>query len=211
MVRTQDTLPKRIVVAITGASGVIYGIRALQLLRAHADVESHLVISRGGALTISQETDWRVADVAELADVVHPASNVGASIASGSFWTEGMLVAPCSMRTVGAIANSLADNLVVRAADVTLKEGRPLVLMVRETPLHRGHLRILGDAADAGAVIAPPVPAFYHRPATVEEIVDHTVMRCLDRLLPGLGGSRSWNGLRPGDRTGGLDQAVTPS
>ncbi len=187
--------PQRIVVAITGASGAIYGIRALEMLRRRDDVEVHAVISRGGGLTISQETGRRAGDVAALADVVHPAANVGATIASGSFPTVGMLVAPCSMRTVGAIANSLADNLVVRAADVALKEGRPLVLMVRETPLHRGHLRIMADAAEAGAIIAPPVPAFYHRPSTIEELVDHTVARALDRIMPGLGASESWMGL----------------
>ncbi|WP_204164557.1 UbiX family flavin prenyltransferase [Nocardioides daejeonensis] len=190
--------PQRIVVAITGASGAIYGIRALEMLRGRDDVEVHAVISRGGGLTISQETGRRVAEVAALADVVHPAANIGATIASGSFPTTGMLVAPCSMRTVGAIANSLADNLVVRAADVALKEGRPLVLMVRETPLHRGHLRIMADAAEAGAIIAPPVPAFYHRPGTIEELVDHTVARALDRIVPGLGASESWTGLSAG-------------
>jgi len=187
--------PKRVVVAITGASGAIYGIRALEMLHRRDDVEVHVVISRGGGLTITQETGRRVAEVAALADVVHPAANVGASIASGSYGTQGMLVAPCSMRTVGAIASSLADNLVVRAADVTLKEGRPLVLMVRETPLHRGHLRILADAADAGAVIAPPVPAFYHHPTTIDDVVDQTVARALDRIAAGLGAAQSWKGL----------------
>jgi 4-hydroxy-3-polyprenylbenzoate decarboxylase len=188
--------PQRVVVAITGASGAILGVRVLQRLAAQPDVETHLVISRGGALTLTQETDYRVAEIGELADVVHPAANVGASIASGSFRTAGMIVAPCSMRTVGAIANSLADNLVVRAADVTLKEGRPLLLMVREAPLHLGHLRQLAAAAEAGAIIAPPVPAFYNRPQSVDELVDHIVARALDRLIPGLGEAPAWDGLR---------------
>lgn len=193
---SQDQMAQRIVVAISGASGATFGIRVLERLSADPMVETHLVITRGGALTITQETDYRVSDVAELADVVHPVANVGASIASGSFRTAGMIVAPCSMRTVGAIANSLADNLVIRAADVTLKEGRPLLLMVRETPLHLGHLRILAAAAEAGAIIAPPVPGLYHRPGTLDEVVDHIVARALDRLIPGLGDARAWNGLR---------------
>jgi 4-hydroxy-3-polyprenylbenzoate decarboxylase len=190
-----DNAPRRVVVGITGASGVVYGIRLLQRLRELPDVESHVVVTRGGALTIQQETAFDTAEVLALADVVHPAANIGASIASGSFRTAGMIIAPCSMRTLGAVANSLADNLVVRAADVTLKEGRPLVLMVRESPLHRGHLRLMSLAAEAGAVIAPPVPAFYHRPSSLEEVVDHTVSRTLDRLGVEHGGTVPWAGL----------------
>jgi 4-hydroxy-3-polyprenylbenzoate decarboxylase len=187
--------PRRVIVGITGASGAAYGIRLLQRLKELPDVESHVVVTRGGALTIQQESTYAVPDVMALADVVHPVTNIGASIASGSFPTLGMIVAPCSMRTVGAVANSIADNLVVRAADVMLKEGRPLVLMVRESPLHRGHLRLMALAAEAGAVIAPPVPAFYHRPTSLEEVVDHTVSRALDRLGVEHGGTVPWRGL----------------
>lgn len=186
---------RRVVVGITGASGAVYGIRLLQRLKELPEVESHLVVTRGGVLTIQQETALGVPEVMALADVVHPVTNIGASIASGSFPTLGMVIAPCSMRTVGAVANSLADNLVVRAADVTLKEGRPLVLMVRESPLHRGHLRLLSLAAEAGAVIAPPVPAFYHHPTSLEEVVDHTVSRALDRLGVDHGATVPWQGL----------------
>lgn len=188
---------RRLVIGITGASGVIYGIRMLERLAARTDVEKHVVVSRAGALTIQQETDWEVPDVLRLADVVHSAQNIGASIASGSFQTSGMVVAPCSMRTLGAIANSLADTLLTRAADVMLKEGRPLILMVRESPLHRGHLRLMSLAAEAGAIIAPPMPAFYHRPETLEELVDHTVGRTLDRLGLPDSGARAWGGLSP--------------
>jgi 4-hydroxy-3-polyprenylbenzoate decarboxylase len=190
-----DNAPRRVVVGITGASGAVYGIRLLQRLRELPDVESHLVVTRGGVLTIQQETTFDTPDVLALADVVHPVANIGASIASGSFRTAGMIIAPCSMRTVGAVANSLADNLVVRAADVALKEGRPLVLLVRESPLHRGHLRLMSLAAEAGAIIAPPVPAFYHRPTSLEEIVDHTVSRAMDRLGIEHDGTVPWAGL----------------
>jgi 4-hydroxy-3-polyprenylbenzoate decarboxylase len=190
-----DNAPRRVVIGITGASGAVYGIRMLQRLRELPGVESHLIVTRGGVLTIQQETTFDTAEVLGLADVVHPVANIGASIASGSFRTAGMIIAPCSMRTVGAVANSLADNLVVRAADVTLKEGRPLILLVRESPLHRGHLRLMSLAAEAGAVIAPPVPAFYHRPSSLEEVVDHTVSRALDRLGVEHGGTVPWGGL----------------
>jgi polyprenyl P-hydroxybenzoate/phenylacrylic acid decarboxylase-like protein len=194
--------PRRVVVGITGASGAVYGIRLLQRLARLPDVESHVIVTRGGALTIQQETPLEVPEVLALADVVHPVANIGASIASGSFRTAGMIVAPCSVRTLGAVANSIADNLVVRAADVTLKEGRPLVLLLRESPLHAGHIRLMAQATEAGAVIAPPVPAFYHRPTTVEEIVDHTVSRALDRLGIDHDGTVPWRGLlAPADRT----------
>lgn len=168
----------------------------LQKLAEIPDVESHLVTSRAGMLTIAAETDHTTSEVAAMADVAHSPSDVGATIASGSFRTHGMVVAPCSMRTLGAIANSMADNLLTRAADVTLKEGRPLVLMVRESPLHPDHLRLMSLAAEAGAVIAPPVPAFYHRPTTLDEIIDHSVARALDRLGITGTGTREWEGLR---------------
>jgi 4-hydroxy-3-polyprenylbenzoate decarboxylase len=174
--------PKRVVVAITGASGAAYGIRILEILGSVPDVETHLVVSRAGALTLNQECDATVREVERLADVAHRPAAVGASIASGSFPVDAMIVAPCSMKTASAIAHSYADDLITRAADVCLKEGRPLLLMVRETPLHVGHLRVLAAAAEAGAIIAPPVPAFYARPATVADIVDHTARRALMRV-----------------------------
>ena len=170
----------RLIIGISGASGVIYGIRLLEALREAPDVETHLIVSNGGKVNISLETDWKVRDVEALADVVYSDSDVAATIASGSFRTGGMIVAPCSMKTLGAIVNSFAANLLVRAADVTLKEGRKLVLAPRETPLHAGHLRLMHEAALMGAVVAPPVPGFYAKPASVEDIVNHTVGRLMD-------------------------------
>jgi len=172
---------KRLVVGITGASGVILGIRLLEVLRSMA-VEVHLVISPAAKATIAQETTWKISDVLALAEVVHNHADIGASIASGSFTTSGMVVAPCSIKTLSGIANSYAEDLISRAADVTLKEGRPLLLVVRETPLHRGHLRLMSLAAEAGAIIFPPVPAFYARPQSMEEIIDNLVGRILSRL-----------------------------
>lgn len=176
-----DQKPQRLIVGITGASGVILGIRLLQILQPFP-VETHLVLSPAARATIAQETDWKVSDVTALADVAHPYNDIGASIASGSFATLGMVIIPCSIKTLSAVANSYAEDLIGRAADVTLKEGRPLVLVVRETPLHRGHLRILSLAAEAGAIIFPPVPAFYARPQTIDDMVNHTVGRVLARL-----------------------------
>jgi 4-hydroxy-3-polyprenylbenzoate decarboxylase len=173
---------QRLIVGITGASGAIYGIRLLEVLRAHGEIETHLVMTKPAERTITQETGYGVADVQAMASVVHTVADIGASIASGSFLTLGMAVAPCSIHTVSAIAACIADNLLLRAADVVLKEGRKLVLLVRETPLHTGHLRSMLAAAEAGAVIMPPVPAFYHRPRTLEQVVDHTVGRVLDRF-----------------------------
>jgi flavin prenyltransferase len=169
----------RLVVGITGASGVVYGLRTLDALR-DLGVESHLVLSKSAALTLAQETELSVADVNAKADVVHRAADVGAAIASGSFRTLGMVVAPCSVRTMSEIATGVTSTLLSRAADVTLKERRPLVLMVRETPLHLGHLRTLTKLAEMGAVIAPPLPAFYARPASIAEMVDQSVGRALD-------------------------------
>ncbi|MBN2548221.1 MAG: UbiX family flavin prenyltransferase [Anaerolineales bacterium] len=171
----------RLVVGISGASGVILGIRLLEALR-DTPVETHLVISPAARLTIQKETDWKVADVMALADVHYRHSDIGAPIASGSFPTLGMAVMPCSIKTLSAIANSYSADLLTRAADVTLKEGRPLILVVRETPLHRGHLRLMDLAARAGAVIFPPVPAFYARPQSVQSIIDTMVGRVLKRL-----------------------------
>jgi 4-hydroxy-3-polyprenylbenzoate decarboxylase len=175
-------MSRRIVIGISGASGAIFGIRALEMLAAIEDVETHLVISSGARTTIAMETDRTTEEVGALADVVHKESNLAASISSGSFPTDGMLIAPCSIKTLSAIATSFADNLVARAADVTLKERRPLVLLFRETPLHLGHIRLMAQATEAGAIVMPPVPAFYHRPQTIDDIVDQTVGRALDQF-----------------------------
>ena len=169
----------RLVVGISGASGVAYGLRVLDACRELA-VESHLILSRAAALTIAQETELTVADVQARADVAHKVGDVGASIASGSFPTLGMIVAPCSVRTMSEVATGVTSSLLTRAADVTLKERRTLVLMVRETPLHLGHLRTMVKLAEMGAVIAPPLPAFYAKPASLEEMVDQSVGRALD-------------------------------
>ena len=184
----------RLVIGISGASGVIYGIRLLEALREAPDVETHLVISNGGRVNIALETDWKVRDVEALADVVYSDTDVAATIASGSFRTGGMIVAPCSMKTLGAIVNSYAANLLARAADVTLKEGRRLVLSPRETPLHAGHLRMLHEAALMGAIVAPPVPGFYAKPQSVDDVVNHTVGRLMDLFSLDTGLVRRWPG-----------------
>ena len=171
---------KRLIVGISGASGVIYGIRMLQVLQGFREIETHLVISKPGERTISEETSYKIDEVKALANVVHPVQDIGASIASGSFKTEGMVIIPCSIHTASAIAYSISDNLLTRAADVVLKEKRKLVLVVRESPLHVGHLKSLLAAAEMGAMIVPPVPAFYTLPKTLDEIIDHTVGRVLD-------------------------------
>lgn len=173
---------KRVVVGISGASGVIFGIRLLEVLRGLDDVEVHLVMSNAGKRTIGLETDRSVDEVEALADRVYRVGDIAAAVASGSFRTSAMVVVPCSMKTLSGIANSYADNLLIRAAEVALKDRRRLVLVPRETPLHLGHLRLLVRVAEMGAVVMPPVPAFYHRPETVEEIVDQTVNRILDLL-----------------------------
>jgi 4-hydroxy-3-polyprenylbenzoate decarboxylase len=176
-----DISKQRLVVGITGASGVILGIRLLEMLRP-MPIETHLVISPAARVTITQETDWKVSDVLALADRTYNFNDIGAAIASGSFLTMGMAVIPCSVKTLSAVANSYAGDLISRAADVTLKEGRPLLIVLRETPLHRGHIRLMSLAADAGAIIFPPVPAFYAKPQTVDDIVNNTVGRVLARL-----------------------------
>ena len=172
----------RLVVGLTGATGAIYGIRLLEILRGHAEVQTHLVVWAPGKRTIVGETAYAVKDVEALATAHYDNKDIGASIASGSFRTIGMVIAPCSMKTAGAIASCHADSLVARAADVTLKEGRPLIMLVRETPLHLGHLRCMTALAEMGAVILPPMPAFYNRPKSLDDIVNHTVARVLDRL-----------------------------
>ncbi len=170
-----------LVVAITGASGVVYGIGILRALKT-LDVPTHLIVSEAAVQTLKYESDMTLAEVRALADVVHSNKDIAASISSGSFLTRGMIVAPCSIKTLSAIANSFDADLIARAADVTLKERRPLVLMVRETPLHKGHLELMTRAADYGAIIMPPMPAFYHKPTTLQEIIDQGVARALDQL-----------------------------
>lgn len=172
----------RIIVAVTGASGSIYGVRTLEKLKQRGDVETHLVMSRSGERTLHIETARLAKDLRSLADFSYPFEDIGCRLASGSYPVDGMVVAPCSIHTMAAIANGISDNLVVRAADVTLKERRRLVLMVRETPFHLGHLRAMVALTEMGAVIAPPIPAFYHQPETILDLVDHSVDRVLDLL-----------------------------
>ncbi|MDT6964503.1 UbiX family flavin prenyltransferase [Cupriavidus sp. SZY C1] len=197
----QGGAPQRLIVAITGATGAIYGVRLLQVLRDVATVETHLLMSPAGVMNLQHELDVGRADVEALADVVHNVRDIGATIASGSFRADAMIVAPCSMRTLAAVAHGLSDNLITRAADVTLKERRKLVLMVRETPLNLAHLRNMTAVTEMGGIVFPPVPGFYQKPQTIDELVDHTIGRVLDlvdlrdvgeRLAPG------WMGLNGG-------------
>ncbi|ELY4860172.1 UbiX family flavin prenyltransferase [Cronobacter sakazakii] len=173
---------KKIIVGISGASGAIYGIRLLQTLQAVAEVETHLIMSQAARQTLALETDMSVRDVQALADVNHDARDIAASVSSGSFKTDGMIILPCSIKTLSGIVNSYTDGLLTRAADVVLKERRRLVLGVRETPLHLGHLRLMTQAAELGAIIMPPMPAFYHRPQTLDDVINQTVNRALDQL-----------------------------
>lgn len=187
---------KRLIVGISGASGAVYGIRLLEVLREVEEVETHLVVSSAAKLTISLETDYSFEAVEALADRVYRPGDIAAPISSGSFKTMGMVVAPCSMKTVSGIAHSYTDNLLLRAADVVLKDRRRLVLVPRETPLHLGHLRLLTQVTEMGAIVMPPTPAFYHRPQKIEEIVDQTVNRVLDLLEIELNGDlfERWQG-----------------
>ena len=187
--------PRRLVVGISGASGAMYGVRVLDALR-ELHVESHLVVTRAALLTLSQETDLVPDDLTGRADVVHRLSDVGATIASGSFRTMGMIVAPCSVRTMSEIATGVTSSLLTRAADVVLKERRPLVLMVRETPLHLGHLRTMTALTEMGAIIAPPLPAFYARPSSIADMVDQSVGRALDLFGLDWSAVRRWSGLK---------------
>ena len=186
-----------LIVGITGATGVIYGIRLLEVLASKKDIETHLVISEAGELNIKHETDWKIEAVRALADYTYDVRDVGDCLASGSFKRDGMIIAPCTIKTMSALANSYSDNLLVRSGDVTLKEGKKLVLMVRETPLHIGHIKNMERLCEMGATIMPPVPAFYHRPKTILDIVDHTVGKALDlfgiehNLFP------RWSGIEP--------------
>ena len=188
---------KRIIVAISGASGAVYGVRLLQLLRGVPGVQTHLTVSEAGWLNLQQELDLTRADVEALADVSYPVHNVGAAIASGSFRCDGMVVAPCSMRTLAAVALGLSDNLITRAADVMLKERRRLILMVRETPLNLAHLRNMTSVTEMGGIVFPPVPGLYHRPQTIAEMVDHTVSRVVDLLGFPQPDAPRWAGLSP--------------
>jgi 4-hydroxy-3-polyprenylbenzoate decarboxylase len=190
-----STAPRRLVIGITGASGAIYGLTALELARS-AGIETHLVISRAALLTLNQELGLQKADLERRADVIHAASDIGASIASGSFCTMGMLVAPCSVKTMSEIATGVTSTLLSRAADVVLKERRRLVLMFRETPLHLGHLQTMVALTQMGAVIMPPVPAFYAQPRSLEEMVAHSVGRALDLFGVETGQVKRWSGLK---------------
>jgi 4-hydroxy-3-polyprenylbenzoate decarboxylase len=185
---------RRVIVAISGASGPHYGVRLLEVLREHTDVEVHLILSKGARATIAYEMQRDPDEAVALAHVVHEETNLAASIASGTFVTAGMVVAPCSVKTLSAVANSFNDNLIVRAADVCLKERRPLVLLVRETPLHLGHIRLMEQVTLAGATVLPPVPGFYHGPETIGDLIDHTVTKALDQLGIHLDLIRRWEG-----------------
>jgi flavin prenyltransferase len=186
----------RLIVGLSGSSGLPYGIRLLEVLRKLGSHEIHLILTEAAKLNISVETDWRVKDVEALADVVHNVMNISASIASGSFRTEGMIVAPCSIRTLSAITNSFADNLLVRAADVTLKERRRLVVMPREAPLHVGHCKLLYEASQMGVIVFPPMPTFYGRPRTIDDMLDATVGRVLDLFGIDAGLVKRWTGIK---------------
>lgn len=186
----------RIIVGISGASGAIYGLRLLERLRAHKSVEIHLILSRAGEKTLFLETGKTVADLKNLSDFSYPSGDIGSRLASGSYPTDAMVIAPCSIHTMSAIAHGISDNLLVRAADVILKEKRRLVLMVRESPFHLGHLRSMTALAEMGAIIAPPVPGFYNHPQTVMEIVDHSVDRVLDLIGLADAAVRRWDGPR---------------
>jgi 4-hydroxy-3-polyprenylbenzoate decarboxylase len=185
---------RRLIIAITGASGAIYGVRALQMLREVGGIETHLVLSPSAARTIIEDTDYSPAEVKAMADVVHEYRDIGASVSSGSFVTSGMLVAPCSVKTLAGIAHGFTDDLLTRAADVHLKERRRVVLLFRETPLHAGHIALMERATMNGAVVMPPVPAFYHRPKSIDDIVTQTVGRALDLFGIDAKVVHRWNG-----------------
>ncbi len=186
----------RLIVAITGATGAVYGVRLLRVLQANPDIETHLMISDAGVLNLHQELDLGRKEVEALADVVHNVRDIGASIASGSFQSEGMVVAPCSMKTLASVAHGLSDNLISRAADVVLKERRRLVLMVRETPFNLAHLRNMTAVTEMGGIIFPPLPGFYQRPKTIDDMVDHTVGRVLDLFAIPHALTPRWTGMK---------------
>ena len=192
-----DSRPRRIIVAITGATGAVYGVRLLQHLSGTPGVETHLVVSDAATLTLHQEAGLARRDVEAMAHVVHRNRDIGASIASGSFQSDGMVVAPCSMKTLASVAHGLSDNLIARAADVVLKERRRLVLMVRETPFNLAHLRNMTQVTEMGGVIFPPLPSFYQKPASIEEMVDHTVARVIDLFGIEHALAPRWAGMKP--------------
>jgi len=183
--------PQRLIIGISGASGVVYGIRMLEMLR-DSPIETHLVISKSAEITIAYETDWKASDVKGLADVVYPIADIGAAISSGSFKTMGMVIAPCSIRSMGEIASGVTSSLLSRAADVVLKERRRLLLLLRETPLHLGHIRQMQAVTEMGAIVAPPVPAFYARPKSIEEMIDQTIGRMLDLFEIDMNVTKRW-------------------
>ena len=187
----------KLIVAITGASGAIFGIRLLEILKELAEVETHLIISKAANITIHSETNYKISQVKALADIVHNVDDISACIASGSFKTDGMIITPCSIKTMSSIAHSYCDNLISRAADVILKERRKLVLMLRETPLHLTHLRNLVAIAENGGIIYPPVPAFYSNPSNIDDLVNHSLYRMLDLFDIDSKKLKRWNGLAP--------------
>jgi 4-hydroxy-3-polyprenylbenzoate decarboxylase len=194
-------LPSRLIVAITGATGAVYGVRLLQVLQEMPGIETHLMVSDAGVQTLHQELEMNRKDVEALADVVYNVREIGASIASGSFQSNGMIVAPCSMKTLASIAHGLSENLISRAADVVLKERRRLVLMVRETPFNLAHLRNMTAVTEMGGIIYPPLPSFYHHPQNIDEMVDHTVGRVLDLFMIPHELTPRWNGLKPANQS----------
>ncbi len=196
-----DSRPRRLVIAITGATGAVYGVRLLQHLSATPGIETHLIVSDAAVLTLHQETGLLRREVEALAHVVHKNRDIGASIASGSFQSDGMVIAPCSMKTLASVALGMSDNLIARAADVVLKERRRLVLMVRETPFNLAHLRNMTMVTEMGGVVFPPLPSFYHKPASIEEMVDHTVGRVIDLFGVEHALAPRWAGMKPGPDT----------
>jgi 4-hydroxy-3-polyprenylbenzoate decarboxylase len=199
---------KRLVIGVTGATGAVYGLRLLEMLRDEEGWETHLIVSQAGALSISEELPVSLRDFEARADVVHNVRNIGATIASGSFAAEGMVIAPCSMKTLAAVAHGLADNLIARAADVMLKERRRLVLMARETPLNLAHIRNMAAVTEMGAIVFPPVPAFYARPSTLDDIVDHSCMRVLDLFGVHRNPNGRWAGLSAARRSASADDGA---
>ena len=187
---------RRLIVGISGATGAVYGVRLLQVLKSAPDIETHLVMSKAAERTVAYETEFTIPQIRALADVAYNVADIGATVSSGSFTTEGMIIAPCSMKTLAAVAHSLSIDLLGRAADVILKERRPLVLLVREAPLHLGHLRLMVQAAEMGALIVPPVPAFYNFPKTLDDIVNHTVGRVLDLFHIDVDIVKRWQGMQ---------------
>ncbi len=196
MAASAKDAPKRLIIAITGATGAVYGVRLLQAVRNTSGIETHLMVSDAGVLNLYQELDMNRKDVEALADVVHNVRDIGASIASGSFQSDGMIIAPCSMKTLASVAHGLSDNLIARAADVVLKERRRLVLMVRETPFNLAHLRNMTAVTEMGGIIFPPLPGFYQRPQTIAEMVGHTVGRVLDLFAIEHELAPRWHGLK---------------